>query len=122
DATLITTLRKCKDDGLQSDSGWKPVTWTQCATALKDSPGPVKTATKCQDHFTKSLKGAFKSVREVRGASGFGWDDGLKMVTAMPQVWDAYIERHPSAEKWRTTSFPLYDDILYLVDGIVATG
>ncbi|KAJ7816476.1 hypothetical protein B0H13DRAFT_2460060 [Mycena leptocephala] len=122
DATLVTTLRACKDEGLQSDSGWKPVVWTRSADALKDSPGPVKTATKCQDHWGKSLKGSFKAVREIRGASGFGWDDGLKMVTATPEVWDALIRRRPSAEKWKTTPFPLYDDILYLVDGIVATG
>jgi hypothetical protein len=28
----------------------------------------------------------------------------------------------PKAEKWRTKSFPLYDDILAIVDGIIATG
>jgi hypothetical protein len=55
DATLVTTLRACKDEGLQSDSGWKPVVWTRSADALKDSPGPVKTATKCQDHWGKSV-------------------------------------------------------------------
>ncbi|KAK7036919.1 hypothetical protein R3P38DRAFT_2418791, partial [Favolaschia claudopus] len=48
DATLVRTLLACKEQGLQSDSGWKPVVWTQCAEALKDTPGPVKTAEKCQ--------------------------------------------------------------------------
>jgi hypothetical protein len=28
----------------------------------------------------------------------------------------------PKAEKWRTKSFPLYDNILMIVDGIIATG
>jgi hypothetical protein len=55
DATLVATLRQCKLDGLQSDSGWKPVTWTIAAKALEDTPGPPKIASKIQDHWTKSV-------------------------------------------------------------------
>ncbi|KAJ7786847.1 hypothetical protein B0H14DRAFT_3893470 [Mycena olivaceomarginata] len=32
------------------------------------------------------------------------------------------FQRHPEHERWRTSSFPLYDDILHLVDRIIATG
>ena len=45
DNLLVRRMRECKESGLQSDSGWKPQTWTKCAEALKDSPGPEKTAT-----------------------------------------------------------------------------
>ncbi|KAJ7717640.1 hypothetical protein DFH07DRAFT_761906 [Mycena maculata] len=68
------------------------------------------------------LKSAFNSCAATRNTSGFGWDEGLKMPTALAEVWDAYIDRHPKAARWRTTPFPLYNDILYLVEGIVATG
>jgi hypothetical protein len=86
------------------------------------------------------LKAAFLAVQHLCGLSGFGWDDGLKMVTATEEVWDAYIlvsfifasnlsgiyitagQTHESAKKWQKTPFPLYDDMHYLVAGIVATG
>ncbi|KAJ7851311.1 hypothetical protein B0H14DRAFT_2350369, partial [Mycena olivaceomarginata] len=68
------------------------------------------------------LKGAFNAVRKLRDLSGFGWDDGLKMVTASDEVWELYLATHENARKWRKTRFPLYDDILIIVDGIVATG
>ncbi|KAJ7036435.1 hypothetical protein C8F04DRAFT_1258001 [Mycena alexandri] len=118
DAVLIDKLRWAKDQGFQSESGWKPQTWAHCAEALKDSPGPKKTADKIQDHFSN----AFLWVQKLRGLSGFGWDDGLKLVTASDNVWDALLAKTPKAKHWRKTPFPLYDNILYLVEGIVATG
>ncbi|KAF8194055.1 hypothetical protein K438DRAFT_1469004, partial [Mycena galopus ATCC 62051] len=107
---LVHKLRECKDLGMQSDSGWKPAVWSACAEVLKDSQGAEKTADKCQDHYT-NLKGAFNAVRKLRGLSGFGWDDGLKMVTASDEVWELYLATHENARKWRKTRFPLYDDI-----------
>ncbi|KAJ7727819.1 hypothetical protein DFH07DRAFT_970033 [Mycena maculata] len=139
DALLVATLRQAKDNGLQADSGWKPTVWNLCTNTLKDSPGPAKTMDKIQDHWGKTvifwqilspwqlltllqLKSAFNLRAATRNASGFGWDEGLKMPTATAEVWDAYIDRHPKAARWRTTLFPLYNDILYLVEGIGATG
>ncbi|KAJ6576148.1 hypothetical protein DFH09DRAFT_1311585 [Mycena vulgaris] len=110
-----------KEKGFQSDNGWKPQAWPHCIESLKDSPGPPKTADKIQDHWG-NLKSNFNVVYALRGASGFGWDDGLKMVTATDEVWDTYLKTHSKAKRWRKTCFPLYDDILYLVDGIVAIG
>ncbi|KAJ7032859.1 hypothetical protein C8F04DRAFT_1003356 [Mycena alexandri] len=80
DRILVTKLRECKELGMQSDSGWKPQVWNLCAEALKDTPGPPKTSQKIQDHWGKSLKAGLKSVRAVRGASGFGWDNERKMI------------------------------------------
>lgn len=38
----------------------------------------------------------------------------------MPRL--SIFQAHPKAKKWRTSRFPLYDEIAVLVDGIVATG
>lgn len=37
EATLVETLRKAQDIGLQADSGWKPVVWTMAEQALAGS-------------------------------------------------------------------------------------
>ncbi|KAJ7032513.1 hypothetical protein C8F04DRAFT_889266, partial [Mycena alexandri] len=50
-SALVARMRKAKDEGFQSDSGWKPQVWQLCVEALKDSPGPPKTAEKIQDHY-----------------------------------------------------------------------
>ena len=31
-------------------------------------------------------------VKELRGLSGWGWDEDIHMVTAPDEVWEAYIE------------------------------
>ncbi|KAJ7452560.1 hypothetical protein FB451DRAFT_1145210 [Mycena latifolia] len=120
-ATLAGTLRRAKDKGYQSDNGWKPQVWALCVEDLKDSPGPPKLADKIQDHYG-NLKAAFLAVKHLRELSGFGWNEGLKLVTASDDVWQAYLAKHPKSKRWRKSAFPLYDDIAYLVDGIVATG
>jgi hypothetical protein len=55
DEILLECLRQQQAAGHQSDTGFKPVTWTACALALRDSEkrsgGAPKTAKGCKDHF-----------------------------------------------------------------------
>ncbi|KLO05895.1 hypothetical protein SCHPADRAFT_838762 [Schizopora paradoxa] len=84
EALLVAKLVKARDDGLQADSGWKPVTWTIVVEALAGS-------------------------EDVSGGIAKG-------VEACKSRWQR------KAKPWRKKTFPLYDDLASLVDGIVATG
>jgi len=124
DAILVRVLREQKDAGNQSGSGWKKTVWNLVAETLEKEGipnGPPKSATKCSDHYS-NLKANFLVVKEIRGASGFGWDEGTMTCVATDEVWDVYIQAHRKAAHWRNTPFPLYDEMSYLVDGVVATG
>ncbi|KAJ7222251.1 hypothetical protein GGX14DRAFT_341407, partial [Mycena pura] len=69
------------------------------------------------------LKQSYREVRTLLGLSGFGWNEGLKIVTASAEVWDLYLEAHPKMKKWRSKPFPIYEDMFFLVEGtIIATG
>ncbi|KAF9470918.1 hypothetical protein BDN70DRAFT_768221, partial [Pholiota conissans] len=126
DAILIRVLKQQKDLGNTSGAGWKQQVWHAVAAALSTSEaskGAPKTAAKCSDHWSNvSLKKNFMDVHALRTASGFGWDDGRKLVTASESIWQDKIARMPQAKQWKTTPFPLYDDIDYLVHSVVATG
>ena len=37
------------------------------------------------------LKQEYEVIKELRGLSGFGWDETKKLVTATAEVWDAYL-------------------------------
>ncbi|KAJ7877174.1 hypothetical protein B0H13DRAFT_2668455 [Mycena leptocephala] len=117
---LLNRLRWGKTNGFQADSGWKPQIWAYCAADLAGTPGGKKTATKCKDQY-QGIKKNFTEVHVIRNLSGFGWDDGLKLVTATQDAWDCLFAAHPDYTRWQTTLFPLYDDMLFLVDGIIAT-
>ncbi|KAF9233928.1 hypothetical protein BU15DRAFT_79627 [Melanogaster broomeanus] len=123
DAKMLGVLRECKLAGDQSDNGWKKKVWTVVANALKDSPGGMKNPQKCMDHWG-NLKSNFLAVQKLSSLSGFGWDDNLKMVTALPAVWDELRSKSHMKKylRWEHTPFPFYDEMLFLIDGIVATG
>jgi hypothetical protein len=57
DQVLVKTLLKERKEGHQSNSGFKPASWTACAEALKGSEetsgGIAKTSTSCHDHWSK---------------------------------------------------------------------
>ncbi|KAF9232775.1 hypothetical protein BU15DRAFT_80855 [Melanogaster broomeanus] len=120
---MLGVLRECKLAGDQSDNGWKKKVWTVVAHALKDSPGGMKNSQKCMDHWG-NLKSNFVAMQKLSSLSGFGWDDNLKMVTALPAVWDELRNKSHMKKylRWEHTPFPSYDKMLFLIDGIVATG
>ncbi|THU88670.1 hypothetical protein K435DRAFT_679348 [Dendrothele bispora CBS 962.96] len=106
DEIMIEELKVQKSKGNQAQSGWKPVAWT----AVNDR---VNTEGR--------KKGLPKTAKKTK-VSGFGWDENKKMVVATDEWWEQHLKKHPSDAKWRTTAFPLYDDMFYLVHGIIATG
>ncbi|GLB43985.1 putative myb/SANT-like DNA-binding domain containing protein [Lyophyllum shimeji] len=125
DATLVATLHEEQAKGHQSDTGWKAVTWAACQKALEGSElisgGAPKKAKGCHDHWNL-LASQCKQVRRLRGISGWGWDDERHVVVASEQQWESIVENEPQLEKWRENFFPLYDEILPLIDGRFATG
>ncbi|KAG1864778.1 hypothetical protein DFJ58DRAFT_714945 [Suillus subalutaceus] len=125
DAALLDSL-KTFSDGNSADNGtFKYAAFTAAAKALKDSHkssgGAPKTAKSCSRRWG-TLKANCLVVQKLRELSGFGWDEMRKIVIASDKVWDDYLEAHPEAKVWRSTPFPLYDDIIVLVDGCHATG
>jgi hypothetical protein len=116
EATLLLTLCNEKSNGSWGDNNPKPSAYTACELALAGSEkisggGPkVLSAIKSRwqrvphsfvDIFSLSdqidqLKQEFDIVKQLRGLSGFGWDDDKKLVTAMADVWERYLEVSPS--------------------------
>ncbi|KAF5354104.1 hypothetical protein D9756_007273 [Leucocoprinus leucothites] len=107
-----------------SGAGWKCTVWTTVAEVLAKEvtpKGPVKDASKCADHWA-NFKKNFLEVVHVRDALGMGWDDALKICTATDEVWEPLIKTFSRASYWHRHSFPCYDEMHYLIKGVVATG
>lgn len=52
------------------------------------------------------------------------WDDFIKVrdILTRPVHVLTALQKHPHLEKWRSHSFPLYDELGGLIDGRYATG
>ncbi|KAJ3754549.1 hypothetical protein EV360DRAFT_86732 [Lentinula raphanica] len=125
DKVIVQTL--LDNQGYQSDSGWKSSVWPIVVDALNAkglNNGPsFKTAGKVADRYG-SLKQSYTEVKALREMSGFGWDDVEKRVIATEEVWQNLlnVKKLGKYKKWKTKSFPLYDEMAELVDGVIANG
>ena len=51
------------------------------------------TADHVENHM-RTVRSTWGIISQVRGRSGFGWDDNVKMVTAYPNAYHAYVQVH----------------------------
>ncbi|XP_021776113.1 uncharacterized protein LOC110739945 [Chenopodium quinoa] len=68
------------------------------------------TADHVENHM-RTVRTTWGVISQVRGRSGFGWDDNVKMVTASPNAYEAYIQQYPSHEKYLNKKIDMYDEI-----------
>ncbi|CAN0899820.1 hypothetical protein LINGRAHAP2_LOCUS20492 [Linum grandiflorum] len=70
----------------------------------------------------KTLKQKFLAVQELRGLSGEGWDETLKMVILDDHVFAEYVQNHKHCAKLNKVSFPCYDGLEFVYGKARATG
>ncbi|KAG1817478.1 uncharacterized protein BJ212DRAFT_1446610 [Suillus subaureus] len=104
DATLLDSLKTFADGNSADNGTFKSAVFTAAAKALKDSH--------------KTSGGALKTSKSCSHC----WATTRKIVIASDKVWDDYLKAHPEAKVWCSTPFPLYDDIVVLIDGCHAMG
>ncbi|XP_058068931.1 uncharacterized protein At2g29880-like [Magnolia sinica] len=69
----------------------------------------------------RTVKKIFFTVKDLRSASGFGWDPDLLIVVASDEVWMDYIKSHPDAAQFRGKPMPRYDDLDFIFGNDRAT-
>ncbi|GAV67539.1 LOW QUALITY PROTEIN: Myb_DNA-bind_3 domain-containing protein, partial [Cephalotus follicularis] len=80
----------------------------------------LKFAVECTtDNVENHLK-TVKVIATLRGKSGLGWDDTLKMITAERQSYEE--EAHPQHEKYLNRKIEMYDEIALVLGKDMATG
>lgn len=83
------------------------------------------------------LKRDAQVFNELKNKSGFGVDPETGVLSAPDEVWAPILkvfvtifhqtasnslQKHPKWVKWKTTPFPLHEEIMSLIEGNVATG
>ncbi|KAH9063763.1 hypothetical protein EDB83DRAFT_804744 [Lactarius deliciosus] len=119
EATLIRTLAEEKAKGNWGGNIPKAAAWDTCQLALVDSEkksgGGAKSIESIKSRWQR-FKQEFNTVKELRAAAGFMWNDQEKIVRASADIWEAYVKTHPYANKFRKKRFPLYDPIADLIN------
>ncbi|PUU75334.1 hypothetical protein B9Z19DRAFT_1131525 [Tuber borchii] len=71
---------------------------------------------------TSALKKKWKAFNHLLNSSGFGWDQGSKVVTAAESVWQDYLKSHPDAAKFQTQALENYMELNKIFHNTAAMG
>ncbi|KMT19614.1 hypothetical protein BVRB_1g012290 [Beta vulgaris subsp. vulgaris] len=79
------------------------------------------TADHVENHM-RTVRSSWGIISQVQGRSGFGWNDNVKMITASPTTYDAYIQQYPSHEKYLNKKIEMYEEISIVAGKDIARG
>ncbi|PPD98065.1 hypothetical protein GOBAR_DD04932 [Gossypium barbadense] len=74
------------------------------------------------ENHLKTVKNQWQNICKIRGKSGFGWDDNMKMITCDRVTYDAAMMAHKKYEPFLNKSIDHYDEMALAVGKDTATG
>ena len=90
---LLNELINEHRSGTGTSSGFKSASWARITINFNRAANVSYKKDQLQSQYA-ILKKKYAVFEQLRGTSGFGWDDATKTVTAPDTVWDAYIAGH----------------------------
>ncbi|MFQ6658316.1 hypothetical protein Gotur_027641, partial [Gossypium turneri] len=70
----------------------------------------------------RTVKNQWQIICKIRGESGFGWDDNMKMITCDRATYDAAVMAHKKYEPFLNKSIDHYDEMALVVGKDMAIG
>nr|XP_027076068.1 uncharacterized protein LOC113699922 [Coffea arabica] len=107
--------------GNRPNNSFKSSSFTRVVDAMKDKFGVTCSVDHVENHL-RTVRSSWSTIVKIREKSGFGWDDTLKMITASPSVYHAYIQKNPGHDKYIQNKIKLYDEMAVVVGKDLATG
>ncbi|KAH9823009.1 hypothetical protein DFH28DRAFT_881086, partial [Melampsora americana] len=111
---LIDCLQEQSHLGHRSDNGWKPIAWTAAVERLSLQFPPSYDVAQMKNHYT-SITSQFWSVRDLKHASGTGWNEEEQRIVADAAFWTDWHISQKNARQWEKKSFPLYNALDTLI-------
>jgi len=114
---LIELLKDYNVPGYRTQNAWSKEAWNSITNRMNQKFSLSLTLAQVKQK-EQDLKKDFRSVKDLVGESGFGWDPNRMMVVAQDEVWETFGERmNKDALIWREKSFPYFDDLFVLYEG-----
>ncbi|XP_052478002.1 uncharacterized protein LOC105775147 [Gossypium raimondii] len=107
--------------GNKPSNTFKSVSINRVADAIS-SRFQVQCDTKHVENHLRTVKNQWQIICKIRGESGFGWDDNMKMITCDRATYDATVMAHKKYEPFLNKSIDHYDEMAVVVGKDMATG
>ncbi|XP_076958381.1 uncharacterized protein LOC143634097 [Bidens hawaiensis] len=109
--------------GFKSDNGFRTGYLQHLESSLKESlPRTDLLARPHIESRVKTMERDWAVVHEMLNTSGFGYDKEHNCVTAEAPMWEAYVEKHPTADKWKRKILPHYEEMCVIFGNDRAQG
>nr|KJB70052.1 hypothetical protein B456_011G056200 [Gossypium raimondii] len=107
--------------GNKPSNTFKSVSINRVADAIS-SRFQVQCDTKHVENHLRTVKNQWQIICKIRGESGFGWDDNMKMITCDRATYDATVMAHKKYEPFLNKIIDHYDEMAVVVGKDMATG
>ncbi|KAG5225513.1 Myb DNA-bind domain-containing protein [Salix suchowensis] len=107
--------------GNKPSSTFKAESFVKVATEI-NAIFNVQCEPKHVENHLRTVKKEWGIITTLRGKSGFGWDDCLKMITVSKDVYAEEVKAHPNHDKYLNKKLDFYDEMTLVVGKDMATG
>ncbi|KAH9453278.1 hypothetical protein MJO28_013391 [Puccinia striiformis f. sp. tritici] len=105
--TALELYVRAVQDGKRSENGFVPDTHRSIARKLNDLfPNVDLDEKKVKSKYNQGFKRDYDTLKALRSACGFEWNDNICEVIASDEVWNQHLSSHPQARKFRNNPFP----------------
>jgi len=105
--TALELYVRAVQDGKRSENGFVPDTHRSIARQLNDLfPNVDLDEKKVKSKYNQGFKRDYDTLKALRFAHGFEWNDSLCEIIASDEVWNQHLSSHPQAKKFRNNPFP----------------
>ncbi|KAL2898458.1 L10-interacting MYB domain-containing protein [Bienertia sinuspersici] len=118
---LLQFLAEEVRKGNRPNNTFRTSSFIAAAKMISEKFQTTCTADHVENHM-RTVRTTWGIISQLRGKSGFGWDDKLKMIAVSPNAYDAYVKQYPSHEKYLNKKIDMYEEISIVVGKDMARG
>ncbi|KAL2922810.1 L10-interacting MYB domain-containing protein [Bienertia sinuspersici] len=118
---LLQFLAEEVRKGNRPNNTFRTSSFIAAAKMISEKFQTTCTADHVENHM-RTVRTTWGIISQLRGKSGFGWDDKLKMIAVSPNAYDAYVKQYPSHEKYLSKKIDMYEEISIVVGKDMARG
>ncbi|PPD72755.1 hypothetical protein GOBAR_DD30345 [Gossypium barbadense] len=118
---FLEILAKEARKGNKPSNTFKAVSINRVVDAISER-FQVQCDAKHVENHLRTVKNQWQIICKIRGESGFGWDDNMKMITCDRATYDVAVMAHKKYEPFLNKSIDHYDEMALVVGKDMATG
>ncbi|XP_056688452.1 uncharacterized protein [Spinacia oleracea] len=118
---LLEFLAEEVRKGNRPNNSFRTSSFVAAAKNISEVFHTTCTADHVENHM-RTVRATWGIISKLRGTSGFGWDDNVKMVTVSPNAFNTYVQQYPTHERYLNHKIDMFEEISIVAGKDMARG